>query len=347
MISNPQTIKAMKCLFLKFSLIFIIFVASCTKDKAPKFITYNNIDMVTCGNSNENEELYRLSEIYFNNNEMLTFRLRIVYFTNGVPTLDTVPLIKQVIQINNFFSTNNAKLNFKLIGIEFVNKLPGDDPSIIPFLQDVERIKNKSRPIQTLREGYKMEHFRFWHTLYGVDDAITMYIYEGNNYSNIAGQAGGIGSNFFAVQSKFCSILYNTAAHELAHCLSLLHTQTHDDTNGFSNYTGDGICDTPSSPSLLGLIGENCNLRDHWEEMIEVYGSSNEGNDYSILKRLTKEQFDVLTHNIMGYSNPICRTSFTEQQIRRMRKSVETSADLRKCVIGMEEYNIDVLESIN
>lgn len=336
-----------RCTILKFFLILLLFLVSCKSEKSPQFITYNNIDMITCGNSNENEELYKLSEIYFNNDEKLTFNLRIVYFTNGAGTLDSTALVDQVTQINKFFEDNNAGIDFKLVSIEVVINKPDQSPKVLPFIEDVERIKNKSKPIQEIRESYKMEHFRFWHTLFGFDDAINMYVYEGDNTSRIAGQAGGIGSNFFAVQSKYCSVMFNTAAHEISHCLSLLHTQTKDKTNGFSNFTGDGICDTPASPSLLGLIDENCNLSDHWEEMIPEYESSNEGNDYNILKRLTKEQFDVLTHNIMGYSNPLCRTSFTEQQIRRMRKSIETSADLRKCVRGIENYDIDILNNIN
>lgn len=333
---------------LKTVFIILLFIASsCVKDKRENFISYNNIDMVTCGNSDENEELYRLNEIYFTNDQKLTFRLRIIYFTNGISSLDSTKLIATVKNINKFFLDNNARIDFELISMDFIKGAPETNPKVLPFIQDVERLRNQREPIDGIRNSYQMKHFRFWNTLFGVDDAINMYVFDDRTNLNIAGQAGGMGANFFAVKSEFCSVIYNTAAHELSHCLNLLHVQTLDKTNGFTNFTGDGICDTPAIPSLLGMIDENCTLSDHWRELIPEYEGSNEGNDYEILSKVSKEQLYVAAHNIMSYSTPFCRTSFTEQQIRRMRKSIETSQDLKSCIIGMEKYDINFLQDIN
>lgn len=333
---------------LKTAFIFLLLIASsCQREKAEPFITYHNIDMVTCGNSDENEALYKLNEVYFTNDQKLTFRLRIMYFTNDITSLDSTKLYAAVNNLNKFFLDNNARIDFELLSIDFIDGKPYKNPKVLPFIQDVERIKNSKKPLYEIRNSFKMEHFRFWHTLFGMDDAINMYIFDDPTNLNVAGQAGGIGSNFFAVKSEFCSILYNTAAHEISHCLNLLHVQTIDKTNGFSNLTGDGICDTPAIPSLLGMIDENCTLRDHWKELISDYKGSNEGNDYEILGKITDEQLYVAAHNIMSYSTPLCRTSFTEQQIRRMRKSIETSQDLRQCVKGMERYGLDFLQNVN
>ena len=325
------------------ALLFILILSSCQQEPN---ILYSNADMVTCGNSDENEELYKLNEIYFNNEDKLTFRLHIVYFTNGTPSLDSTKLITTAKVINDFFNNNNANINFKVEAIKIIKSTPEEDSTVLPFIKDIERVKSKGKKIESIRKSYNMAQFKFWHTLFGMDDAINMYVFDNDGDSNVSGQAGGVGLNFFAIKAEFCNTMYNTAVHEISHCLGLLHIQTKDKTNGFSNLTGDGICDTPSSPSLLGLVDENCELKDHWEELVKDFSYTNEGNDYSILHKLTKEQFYIITHNVMGYANQVCRINFTEQQIRRMRKSIEVSSDLKKCIVGFEKYNLDFLNEI-
>lgn len=334
-----------RTLFKRMALIGILMVSSCKKEKP--IISYNDSDMLVCGNVDSNYELYELSDTYFNDSSLLSFRLNIIYFTNGDTTLDSLQLVSTIADVNKFFNNNGANINFKLQNITFITTIPENDPKILPFIKDVERVKNSVTPIETLRKSYIMKYFKYWNTLYGNPDCINMYVY-GNQTTdcNIAGEAGGMGANFFAVRSEVCYPKYNTIEHEVAHCLNLLHIQAKDETNGFSNYTGDNICDTPSSPSLLGLVGDDCELKSNWEDLSKIYSYTNEGNDYCILNRLSRVQYEVIIHNIMGYSSPSCRQNFTEQQIRRMRKSIENSEDLRRCVIGLDRNNLEFLNEI-
>lgn len=92
--------------------------------------------------------------------------------------------------------------------------------------------------------------------------------------------------------------------HEIGHWFNLLHT--HETKNGmeYVNGTncataGDLCCDTPADPKLSGKVDEKCNYT----------GTDTDASNNS---------YNPDVSNIMSYTKSICRTSFSDQQVKRM-----------------------------
>lgn len=89
----------------------------------------------------------------------------------------------------------------------------------------------------------------------------------------------------------------STLSHEIGHALGLYHTHrgsVYD--SGECEAIGDLICDTPTDPGLTGLV-ENCTY--------------------------TGKEWEPLIDNIMSYAPSNCRTSFTSDQIERMKLGIQ------------------------
>lgn len=330
----------MRLLFL----IVLLILSSCDKPKTD-FIPVSPQDMVVCGTT-EDEDAYKLTEVFFKNKETLTFRLNIVLFTNGECEIDSSFFPQRIEYINNFFKNSDTGIQFELRALSVIKTAPKFTYGIIPFIERVEAINNRGKKFNELRDSFKLEHFKFWNTVYGVQDAINMYVFS-EPIGVLAGQAGGYGIPFLGVNINFMSPNYNSDIHELGHVFGLYHTHTFDNTSGLNSYTGDKVCDTPTSPNLLGLVNPNCDLYPNFLNKANEYELDEPSIMVSRLKTMPKESLETIIHNIMGYSYGECRDEFTEQQIKRMRKTIETSIDLRRCVIGMEKMELDFLDNLN
>jgi len=176
---------------------------------------------------------WQTSEVLFDEDDKLIFRLRFVYFADSInePQPDYDSITKY---INEFYQ--DALLQFDLEKVELVvdSDIKSDMPSHVKY-------NNKFRN----------------------DSVITCYIYGNaqenfpSGYKNTVGSSGGIGSNFFSVRSGFVNSI--TTVHELGHCLSLLHVDHPDDSGlPYSTFGGDKICDTRSIKNLHEKVSNTC-----------------------------------------------------------------------------------------
>lgn len=327
-------------------LIIILIVSSCQKTHTDNnWIPQTVGDMVACG-TEEDEAAYELSEVFFKEDEVLTFRLNIVYFTNQEQGFDSTYFFNRIKEINAFFADNKTGIQFKLSYLNIVHTSPIESNGALPYIEKIEKLKNDGEKFENLREKFTLNHFKFWHLLYGKKNTINLYVFQ-EPLNEVAGQSGGIGSVFCAVNFNFINKSFNSDVHELGHCLGLLHTHTQDKTNGYNSFTGDKVCDTPASPNLLGLVNSNCELYKDYQDRYNSFINSKYENDPKVLAKLPKDDLRVTLSNIMSYSYPNCRIEFTEEQIRRMRKTIETSSDLRNCVEGIENLNLDFINDLN
>lgn len=145
-------------------------------------------------------------------------------------------------------------------------------------------------------------------------NAISFYLVPTlmSNNDALAGVANGILSKHLIVRNEYAdpSSGRQTPAHEIGHCLNLLHT--HETALGIeaingSNCTtaGDLICDTPADPGLV--LGGNVS-----------YGCQYTGGN----------GYNPLVNNIMSYSGT-CRTSFTNGQGTRSSAALASSTVLQ------------------
>ncbi len=263
---------------IKLLLFFIALIPTCTKDR--NFV--NDMHM-TCGSH------YATSDIYFEEDTKLTFRLRIVYFADSLnepePSYDTF-----MMKLNTFFSSSD--ISFKL----------------------VSKLKHVDGDIKTDMPSFNKYHFKHFKN----DSFITMYIFSSyqphyaEDLKNVAGTAGGLGSNFFAIRSSFLNTI--TPLHEAGHCFSLLHTNTYDESEtGYTIYSGDKVCDSRKVEDYNGLSDMACN-----------YTGSEELSD------LEKKE---IVCNFMSYNYMHCRGCITEGQIRRMRFYIHESPVIKLAII--------------
>jgi len=149
---------------------------------------------------------------------------------------------------------------------------------------------------------------------YGDPDRLDVYIYP--TASNIAGVAGGIPSDYFAIGEQRL-LNWITFSHEIGHCLGLYHTHqgfnadcssgNNENIDG-SNCTtaGDLICDTPADP-----------LSDPWNtNNIDTLTCTFVANTLTDCNG--DSPYDPLLNNIMSYAG-ICRSVFTTDQFDVMR----------------------------
>lgn len=266
-----------------------------------------------CG-TEQDYDIYKLNEKYFDKEDIITMKLRVIYFMNGIEKPIDTKTIKRRIELSNQYFAN-AKLQFQFNGIEYIEGKPEDNELALENIEAIETIMKTRR--NDIRNQYFIEHFDFWNTIFGKDGTMTAYVYD-NVDSGYAGIAGGIGSTYFAIRSKFINPKYHTWEHELGHDLGLYHTHEPDPTNGLNSETGDMVCDTYASvDTLINNINEDC----------EFTGQSD----------IPNEHIEILIKNIMSYTRHECRANFTPVQNMRKRKIIETNADLRRTIVGYDD----------
>ena len=151
-------------------------------------------------------------------------------------------------------------------------------------------------------------------------NAINIYVVPKSLWTK-SGQADSIPSTALIIRSDRCET--SDLPHEMGHCLGLYHTHhgtwnepdSHDSTqcrefvDGSNSSTcGDYISDTPADPCL-------------WSMTTCAYtGTGKDGH---------KQRYTPDASNYMSYANPLCRTKFTNGQIERMKRSIDTTAILQ------------------
>ncbi len=95
----------------------------------------------------------------------------------------------------------------------------------------------------------------------------------------------------------------STFSHELGHYFHLFHTHEtfygEECVNGSNcSYSGDLICDTSADPNLSGKVNDNCS---YTGTEVDACGSG--------------QQYDPPVHNLMSYSQKLCRDFFTSEQL--------------------------------
>lgn len=237
---------------------------------------------------------YKTSDLYFKESDVLTFKLRFVYFADSIkeatPNYDSI-----LAGINDFFKSSR---------IQFIKY---DKQSVVKYIDS-----DMKRDMPSFIK-YHMRDFKN-------DSTITMYIYgnEQPNYSesfkSIAGSAGGIGSNFFAVKEKY--VYETTVFHELCHCFFLLHTSEPDPTEkGLDLMYGDKICDLIKSEPIDFVQNDTCEV----ERGTGLY---------------SKEEINEVLCNIMSYTyNMNCRKCITNNQKARMRFYIHESPAMRLTLV--------------
>jgi len=215
----------MKIFIIKCVVILLLSLLTCNKKKAIYEDMYGSCDTS-----------YQTSELSFDEEQELTFRLRFVYFADSLQE-EQINYDSSMMMINKFFKIANIK--FELERVDTI----------------VDSDKKENMP------EYIKNNFKY----YKDNKVLTCYIYgnyqpyysEDRKYTS--GAAGGIGSNFFCVRKRFVYSI--TMAHEISHMFSLMHTDTPSKNNiKYSIYDSDLVCDTAPINNLQEKVDGDCNF---------------------------------------------------------------------------------------
>ena len=238
---------------------------------------------------------YSTNDLYFKADNSLLFRFRFIYIADSLN--EATPNYDSII--------NNINAFYRNADIQFSNDTSDNLFVVNPDIKD-------DMP------SFIKYHMKNWKN----DSLITMYIYgnDQENYSddlkNIAGSAGGLGCNFFAIKRDY--VYKSTVLHEIGHCFFLMHTSEPDPTEkGLDLMYGDKICDLIKSDPVEFSKYDSCIARN------------------SIGAFSTEEVNEVIC-NIMSYSYMPCRKCLTKNQIARMRFYIHESPTMRMALKAVE-----------
>lgn len=169
------------------------------------------------------------------------------------------------------------------------------------------------------------------------DNAIDIYLYPDDRGGN--GQASDTPSTaFYTIGEYWVNPIIPVGrsmaiAHEMGHCLGLLHTFEGnnilaDNTNCAT--TGDLVCDTPPDPGL----GHQVN-----HPQCEWIG------DGPTLPDPSGAFYNPDVKNIMSYSNLSCMEYFSQGQGERMQQHLSTSLVLAPCLTNEPQFYFDEIVS--
>jgi hypothetical protein len=248
---------------------------------------------------------YLSDNMYFQDTDGLNVAVRVVYFSNSRDSSQTLDLSVADNRVRAASTRyEKAGISFTLVGVVNVHGRPADNfPEMARTLRKFER--------------FELQNYFLYGDLYDEPNVLSVYVYDEPGHTEFAGVAGGIGSTFLAMRLDYFLSDMRTFEHEIGHCLGLFHTHQPDTTAGNTAVSGDFVCDTPASESLLGTVDRECNYIGKLEiDPIEI---------------------ELLKRNLMSYSYPTCREEFTEGQIKRMRWVIAQSRDLRGALMNRAE----------
>lgn len=250
--------------------ILFVFVLSCTPDN-------NNYVEDDCG------IVYDLSEMYFKHADTLKFEVHLFFLSEAKKSSFNMERDKE-------FILKTLNKDFKDTKIQFQSSL-------------------KPTNIVDKTVATNMEDFDGHSVMYSKRGAISIFIYPSHSKSFFQGKANKIPGYSFGVKQPYVRTHPHILSHEMGHVLGLYHTHQPDDSpKGNTSQTGDRVCDTPKSQSLLGQVTDKC-----------------EAASYMNVDR-------ILIDNYMSYVPDQCRKNFTSGQIERMKWVIENSKDLIDCL---------------
>lgn len=295
-----------------------------------------------------NYDIYQLQERYFNEEDTLPFKIALHYIPNSdSATLNFNFFKKRVNQMGEFYLNSNAKLDFKLSQFNVILGKPQDKEAYLERIINLEKVLGRKR--EDMRNYYYIGHLDFIHNFYGKEGYINLYIFN-DTQSSIPGIAGGIESTYAAVKTAYLDPRLLTPEHEMGHCLGLWHTHSYSNSdNPYNRETGDRICDTHDTFPFTGLVNKNCKLIKDYKEVRKMIEQQENyaSNPISVMNNATDSDINTIIRNTMSYTRHQCRVEFTPEQIRRMRKIIETNSDLRACIEGLKtDYKQNIISNL-
>lgn len=223
---------------------------------------------------------------------ILTAKIRFVVFKDSIQAIDTQTILESIKLLNNYMYATNKK--FELDTIE---------TSFLPF-------------------RHEMQSFLYHAQLLNKDAVFNVYVYSSENprlpsyKKNIKGEAADIPSRSVAMREDY--LLTSTFAHEIGHCLGLLHVHQQDDTDGYTITSGDLVCDTKAF-DVEKYVGQDCKYT---------------GPDI-----IAPDKASNYECNIMSYIPSACRNCLTDKQLDRIDFIIQNTSSLREC-FGLTVSNI-------
>lgn len=222
---------------------------------------------------------YELSEVFFGKVDTLTFEVAFFFFS-------TDRLFEHSMEADKKHMLRVMNKDFNQSGIRFVSY-------------------SKTKNIVEKKYAENMVDFDMHSLLYSKKNTISVFVYPSYSNSPFQGKANKIPGYSFGIKQPYLRTNPHILSHEMGHVLGLYHTHQPDESRkGNTSSTGDRVCDTPKSMSLLGKITEDC-----------------EAASFMNIDR-------ILISNYMSYVPDKCRENFTEGQVERMKWSIENSRDL-------------------
>ena len=209
---------------------------------------------------------------------VLKAKIRFVIFKDSISVIDTNYLLNSLDLLNKLIYATNKQFEIDTV-----------ESSFLPF-------------------GHDMQNFLYHAQLLNKEKVFNVYIYSNNQprmpsyKKNVKGDAADIPSRSIAVRSEFLNS--STLAHEMLHCLGLLHVHQPDSSSG------DLVCDTKAF-NVEEYVNEECKYS---------------GPD--IIAPDNPEHYEC---NIMSYIPSSCRNCLTDKQLDRINFIIQNTSFLREC----------------
>ena len=218
---------------------------------------------------------------------------------------------------------NNRAATDSMIIVQLENMREFYSPHDICFqLTGIQQINNTDLNNHDVDEENELLPFL-------VPDVIDIFIHSTLNDGNetLNGSAYHIPNTYFSVVGTAIMSTNNrsTTAHEMGHCLGLLHTFAGGDENvdrsgGCANCTlaGDGLCDTEADPH-----SDDYNTENVIDTLCNYFGMATDA---------CNAEYNMDPHNVMAYGRRPCRDVLTNGQGAVMRMTIGLESSLTDCL---------------
>lgn len=183
----------------------------------------------------ETEYHYGLNELYFQDNNMLIFGVRFVFFIKEPTLVDFSPTVSNAIKRLNM-DFEPANIGFKAIETRLIED----------------------------QEAYNgMHYYQKFAFKYYERNTLNIFVFPNTAEPPISGAALGIPGTSMVIKSFFLD--KSTISHEVGHLFGLYHTHKKDVSDTNNNDNGDYVCDTPNADQFsdhnrgfLGKVDAEC-----------------------------------------------------------------------------------------
>lgn len=202
-------------------------------------------------------------------------------------------------QLENFLHEQSEALRKEKIGFNLFQVYEGFSYLELGVLDTTDKISIRKN------STFNFEEYTF------MDNPKCLNVYITQDKSNdFLGSAGDF------IPDIHCAVQHwvintSTLPHELMHSLGCLHTFEPDITDGYSDETGDLVCDTPSSDNFGKHVNRFCSYTHPLK---------------------SEEEVEVLLNNIMSNSPAHCRCTVTKGQGKKIKKTTQMNKALYKTI---------------